>query len=174
MVTATFNQFVSCISSESDASFLVSLYKCFTDSLLVISGRFNLPQEYRYGVIDATKHQLQVLADKRKRRSIRPARAGEVDGLDTEDVGLYEKLEEFMLQEKERLLSEFRMGMRNKYWGLRFQVPGIWGRMIGMMMILMFDDWFMILHRLRCPCFLLSQMEIWYICCFSIACFCLC
>ena len=110
MVTATFNQLVSCIRSESDASFLVSLYKCFTDSLLVIGGRFNLPQEYRYSIIDATKHQLQVLADKRKGRSIRLARAGEVDGLDKEDVSLYEQLEEFMLQEMERLLSELLDG----------------------------------------------------------------
>jgi len=64
MVTAMFNQLVSCIHSESDVSFLVPLYKCFTDSLLVIGGHFNLPQEYRYSIIDATK--LQVPADKRK------------------------------------------------------------------------------------------------------------
>ena len=161
MVTAMFNQFVSCISSEYDAFFLVSLYQCFTDSLLVIGGHFNLSQEYCYGIINTTKHQLQVLADKQKRWSIQPARAGEIDGLDMEDVDLYEKLEEFILQEKKRLLSKFWMGMRNKYWGLQFQVLGIWGQMIGMIMILMFDDWFMILHRLGCPCFLLSQIEIW-------------
>jgi len=56
-----------------------------------------------------------------------------------------------MLQEMERLLSEFLGG--NKYWGLRFQVSGIWVQMIGMMMmmitILIFDDWFIILHRLE-------------------------
>ena len=110
MVTATFNQLVSCIRSESDASFLNSLYKCFTDSLLVIGGRLNLPQEYRHTIIDITKHHLQALADKRKGRSIRLTRIGEVDGLDKEDVSLYEQLEEFMLQEMERLSSELLDG----------------------------------------------------------------
>ena len=110
MVTATFNQLVSCIRSESDASFLVSFDKYFTDSLLVIGGRFNLPQEYHYSIIDATKHQLQVLADKWKGWSIRLARAGEIDGLDKEDVSLYKQLEEYMLQKMERLLSELLYG----------------------------------------------------------------
>ena len=81
MVTTTVHQLVFCIRSESDASFLVSFYKCFTDSLLVIGGRFNLPPEYCYCIVDATKHQLQVLVDKRKGRSIRPEGSGEVDGL---------------------------------------------------------------------------------------------
>jgi len=110
MVTATFNQLVSCIRSESDASFLVSLYKCFTDSLLVIGGRLNLPQEYRHNIIYITQHQLQVLADKRKGRSIQLTRVGGIDGLDKEDVSLYEQLEEFMLQEMERLSSELLDG----------------------------------------------------------------
>ena len=110
MVTATFNQLVCCIRSESDASFLVSLYKCFTDSLLVIGGHLNLPQEYRHSIIDITKHHLQALADKRKGRSIRLTRIGEVDGLDKEDVSLYEQLEEYMLQEMERLSSELLDG----------------------------------------------------------------
>jgi len=110
MVTATFNQLVCCIRSESDASFLVSLYKCFTDSLLVIGGRLNLPQECRHSIIDITKHHLQALADKRKGRSIRLTRIGEVDGLDKEDVSLYEQLEEYMLQEMERLSSELLDG----------------------------------------------------------------
>ena len=61
------SRLVSCICSRYDA-----LYRCFTDSLLVISGRFNFPQIYRYGIIDATKHQRQVV-DKWKGRSIRLA-----------------------------------------------------------------------------------------------------
>ena len=110
MVTAIFNQLVSCISSESDTSFLVPFYKCFTDSLLIIGGYFNLPQEYYYSIIDATKNQLQVPADKQKGWSIQLARAGEVDGWDKEDISLYKQLEEFMLQEMKRLLSELLDG----------------------------------------------------------------
>ena len=56
-----------------------------------------------------------------------------VDGLDREDVALYEHLEEFILQEVERLLPELLD---------RNEKPEF------------------ILHRLGCPCFSLSQMEI--------------
>ena len=65
-----FSRLVSCICSRYDA-----LYRCFTDSLLVISGCFNFPQIYCYGIIDAAKYQWQVV-DKRKGRSIRLAWAG--------------------------------------------------------------------------------------------------
>jgi len=54
------SRLVSCICSQYDA-----FYRCFTDSLLVIGGHFNFPQKYCYGIIDATKHQHQVV-DKRK------------------------------------------------------------------------------------------------------------
>ena len=64
------SRLVSCICSWYDA-----LYKCFTDSLLIIDGHFNFPQEYRYGIIDAAKYQWQVV-DKQKRQSIRLAWAG--------------------------------------------------------------------------------------------------
>ncbi|KXN84279.1 Importin-5 [Leucoagaricus sp. SymC.cos] len=66
MVTATFHQLITCICTEPDSSFLASLYKCFSESLQVIGGPSNLPQEYHVGIIDSTKNQLQVLADKRK------------------------------------------------------------------------------------------------------------
>ena len=98
-----FSRLVSCICSRYDA-----LYRCFTDSLLVISGRFNFPQIYHYGIIDATKHQHQV-------------------------VDKYEHLEEFMLQEVERLLPELLDETEKSEF---------------------------ILHKLGYPCFLLSQMEI--------------
>ena len=97
-----FYRLVSCICSRYNA-----LYRCFTDSLLVISGRFNFPQIYRYGIIDATKHQHQV-ADK------------------------YKHLEEFILQEMERLLPELLD---------RTEKPEF------------------ILHRLGCLCFSLSQWK---------------
>ena len=51
-----FFRLVSCICSWYD-----TLYRCFTDSLLIISGRFNFSQIYHYGIIDATKHQCQVV-----------------------------------------------------------------------------------------------------------------
>jgi len=54
------SRLVSCIYSQYDA-----LYRCFTDSLLVIGDCFNFPQEYCYGIIDATKYQYQVV-DKQK------------------------------------------------------------------------------------------------------------
>ncbi|XP_006460617.1 hypothetical protein AGABI2DRAFT_220702 [Agaricus bisporus var. bisporus H97] len=103
MVTATFNQLISCIRSEPDSSFLASLYKCFTESLQVIGGPTNLPQEYHIGIIDATKHQLQALADKRRSRANRLA--GDPD-IDREDIALYEQFEEFELQEMDKLLKD--------------------------------------------------------------------
>ena len=54
------SRLVSCIYSQYDA-----LYRYFTDSLLVIGGCLNFPQEYCYGIIDATKHHHQVV-DKQK------------------------------------------------------------------------------------------------------------
>jgi hypothetical protein len=104
MVTATFNQLISCIRTEPDSSFLASLYKCFTESLQVIGGPSNLPQEYHVGIIDATKHQLQALADKRRSRANRLA--GDPD-VDKEDIVLYEQFEEFSLQEMDKMLGDF-------------------------------------------------------------------
>lgn len=104
MVTATFNQLITCIRSEPDSSFLASLYKCFTESLQVIGGPSNLPQEYHSGITDATKHQLQALADKRKSRTNRLA--GDPQHVDKDDIALYEQFEEFALQEMDALLVE--------------------------------------------------------------------
>jgi hypothetical protein len=103
MVTATFNQLITCIRSEPDASFLASLYKCFSESVSVLGGPSNLPQEYHLGIIESTKHQLQVLADKRKMRAQRLA--GDPD-VDKEDIALYEQFEEFALQEMDKVLEE--------------------------------------------------------------------
>ena len=50
------SKLVSRICSQYDA-----LYRCFTDSLLVIDGHFNFQQEYCYSIIDVIKHQCQVM-----------------------------------------------------------------------------------------------------------------
>jgi len=97
-----FYRLVSCICSRYDA-----LYRCFTDFLLIISGHFNFLQIYCYGIINATKHQHQV-------------------------VDKYKHLEEFMLQEVERLLPKLLDGTEKPEF---------------------------ILHRLGCPCFSLPQWK---------------
>ncbi|KXN84686.1 Importin subunit beta-3 [Leucoagaricus sp. SymC.cos] len=103
MVTTTFHQLIACIHTEPNPSFLASLYKCFSESLQVIGGPSNLPQEYHVGIIDSTKHQLQVLADKRKSRANRLAGDPKAD---KEDIALYEQFEEFALQEMDKLLVD--------------------------------------------------------------------
>src|ERR1700733_3337152 len=96
MVSASFLQLINCISSESDSSFLASLYKYFTDSLRVIGGPPSLSQEFRDGIIEATKRQLQALADKRKSRAQRPMSDLEDD---KEDLALLEEMEDFALED---------------------------------------------------------------------------
>ncbi|KAF5368152.1 hypothetical protein D9615_010189 [Tricholomella constricta] len=61
MVSATFHQLISCISTEHDASFLASLYKCFNDAMRVIGGAGALPREYNEGVVDGHLHQDQAI-----------------------------------------------------------------------------------------------------------------
>ncbi|KDQ51416.1 hypothetical protein JAAARDRAFT_185002 [Jaapia argillacea MUCL 33604] len=104
MVNASFTQLVNCISSESDSSFLASLYKCFTDSLRVIGGPSSLPPEIQTGIIEATKRQLQTLADRRKSRSSRPA--AEIED-EKEDLALIEEMEEFAFEDMEKMLKCF-------------------------------------------------------------------
>jgi len=101
MVSATFHQIINCIGSENDPSFLASLFKCFTDSLKVLGGPTALSQEFRNGVVEATKRQLQTLADKRKTRSQRPA--SELAD-DKEDLALIEEIEDFALEDMAKLL----------------------------------------------------------------------
>ncbi|KAI0782934.1 ARM repeat-containing protein [Abortiporus biennis] len=103
MVTASFSQLVHCIGSESDASFLASLYKCFSDSLRVV-GVSSLSQEIHDGLIEITKRQLQSLADRRKARAARPA-AELAD--DKEDIMLIEEMEEFALEDMSKTLMAF-------------------------------------------------------------------
>ncbi|RDB16214.1 Importin subunit beta-3 [Hypsizygus marmoreus] len=103
MVSATFHQLITCINTEHDSSFLASLYKCFTDSLRVIGGPAALPREYNDGIIEATKHQLQSLADRRKGRANRAASLG-TEG-DKEEMALLEEIEDFALEDMAKMLA---------------------------------------------------------------------
>ena len=123
MVAATFQQLITCISGESDASFLASLYKCFTDVLVVGGGLSALAPEFQGGIIDATARQLQNLAEKRKSRATRAGAeigGGGVGGgstgnaeLDAEgdpdddDLALLEEMEDFALEDMARMLVYF-------------------------------------------------------------------
>lgn len=105
MVSATFHQLITCIDTEHDSSFLASLYKCFTDSMRVIGGPAALPHEYHEGVIEATKRQLQTVADRRKGRANRAA-SSEGDH-DREEMALLEEIEDFALEDMGRMLTAF-------------------------------------------------------------------
>ncbi|KAJ6514536.1 armadillo-type protein [Mycena vulgaris] len=104
MVTATFLQLINGISTEHDASFLSSLYKCFNDSLRIIGGPSALSPEFQNGVMEATKQQLQGLADKRRARKARPASDLEED---KEDIALLEEIEDFALEDMTKMLAVF-------------------------------------------------------------------
>ncbi|TFY78196.1 hypothetical protein EWM64_g5813 [Hericium alpestre] len=102
MVSATFSQLINCISTETDSSFLSSLYKCFADCLRVLGGTSALPSEFQNGLIEATKRQLQTLADKRKVRAGR--NPSEIED-EKEDLALIEEMEDFALEDMAKLLS---------------------------------------------------------------------
>jgi importin-5 len=116
MVSVTFQQLITCISTETDSSFLASLYKCFTDSLMVIGGPASLAPDFVLGIMEATKRQLQALADKRKGRAARSANGGrggrDVNGdgdidADDEDLALLEEMEDFALEDMAKMLTCF-------------------------------------------------------------------
>ncbi|KAG5635297.1 hypothetical protein H0H81_011779 [Sphagnurus paluster] len=103
MVSATFHQVINCINTEHDSSFLASLYKCFNDAMRVIGGVAALPKEYNDGVVEATKHQLQSIADRRRGRAARAASS--TDGPDKEELALLEEIEDFALEDMGRMLT---------------------------------------------------------------------
>lgn len=102
MVTASFTQLVNCINRETDASFLASLYKCFADSLKVIDGPSSLTPEIQSGVVEATKRQLQTIADRRRARAGRPATELADE---KEDVMLMEEMEDYALEDVAKMLQ---------------------------------------------------------------------
>lgn len=103
MVSATFHQLINCVTTEHDPSFLASLYKCLNDCVRVIGGAGALPQEYNDGIVEATKQQLQALADRRKGRANR-AGSGTGEGPDKEEMSLMEEIEDFALEDMGKML----------------------------------------------------------------------
>jgi len=104
MVSATLSQLVNCIAAEGDSSFLASLYKCFRQGVLLIGGPSNLTPQIHDGVMEATRRQLQSLADKRKARAARPAQEIEEE---KEDLMLVEEMEDFALEDMGKMLATF-------------------------------------------------------------------
>ncbi|KAG6825124.1 hypothetical protein H0H92_004620 [Tricholoma furcatifolium] len=114
MVSAAFNHLIASIRREHDSSFLSSLYKCLNDCIRVVGGPAALPKEYLDGIIDATKHQLQILADRRRGRANRVqnmnnggvgAGAGVFGDEDKEEMALMEEVEEFVLEDMSKMLG---------------------------------------------------------------------
>lgn len=58
------------------------------ESLQVLGSPSNLPLEYHSGITEATKQQLQALANKRKSHTNRLA--GDPQHIDRDDIALYE------------------------------------------------------------------------------------
>jgi importin-5 len=104
MVTATLSQLVNCIAAEGDSSFLASLYKCFRQSMLVIGGPSSITPQIHDGIMEATRRQLQSLADKRKARAAKLAQDIEEE---KEDLMLVEEMEDFALEDMGKMLATF-------------------------------------------------------------------
>jgi hypothetical protein len=101
MIPASLTKLIYCVQIETDASFVSSLYKSVADALRVV-GIPALTPELSNALVDATKHQLQSLADKRKQRSQRATSELEDD---REELALLEEMEDFALEDMEKLLK---------------------------------------------------------------------
>lgn len=106
MASATFLQLINSISTEQDATFLASLYKNFTEAVRVIGGPEALSQQFLDGIIEATKRQLSLLADKRKLRAAK-AQSSNVMDLDRDDLSLVEEIEDYALDDMAKALVIF-------------------------------------------------------------------
>lgn len=104
MVSATLSQLVNCTATEGDSSFLASLYRCFWQCITVLDGAANLTPQIHDGIMEATRRQLQSLADRRKSRANRPAQ--EIDE-EKEDLMLLEEMEDFALEDMAKMLTAF-------------------------------------------------------------------
>ncbi|KAF9552116.1 hypothetical protein CPC08DRAFT_714893 [Agrocybe pediades] len=103
MVSAVFTELIRCIGTGHDSTFLASLYKYFSESVLVIGGPEALPQPFHKDIIEATKRQLHSLADRRKPRA---ARANSIQvganitaDSDRDEMALVEEMEDFALED---------------------------------------------------------------------------
>ncbi|KAF5347677.1 hypothetical protein D9758_014842 [Tetrapyrgos nigripes] len=122
MVSATLHQLINIISDEHDASFLASLFKAFTDCVQLLGGPSTcLSQEYHDGIIEATKRQLHIIAQKRRAREAGRASRGAGMGMgmdvggnihpngldedDREDLALLEEMEDFALEDMGKMLK---------------------------------------------------------------------
>lgn len=101
MVTNVVQHVASVIAQETDSTFLASLFKCGTDCLRAWG---DVKAETRLALENATKQQLQALADKRKARGTRTAAEIEEE---REDLALLEEMEEFALEEMAKMLGLF-------------------------------------------------------------------
>jgi len=106
MVSATFTQLINCINAEQDSSFLASVYKCFTDSMRVLGGPTMLPTEFADGIIEAMKHQLHSMADRRKARAQQATGAVTLED-SREELSLMEEIEDFTLEDMAKMLQCF-------------------------------------------------------------------
>ena len=106
MVTASLHRLIKCLRTESDPSFVSSLYRSIADSLRVVGMVFLTP-DLIHGLLDATKAQLTTLAERRKARGSRvhgQADENAADDDDREEIALLEEMEEFALEDMEKTL----------------------------------------------------------------------
>ena len=95
------------VSAPKSTKFLASLYTYFSEALRVVGGPDALSPQFHEEIIEAIKHQLHSLADKRKARAVRandPAFAAEVD---RDEMALVEEMEDFALEDMGKMLSTF-------------------------------------------------------------------
>ncbi|KAF8521902.1 ARM repeat-containing protein [Hysterangium stoloniferum] len=103
MLNSVFSELVDDIGKEEDPSFLASAYKCFTDSTRVV-GQESLPPAVYEGILRSTQNQIQMLAQKRKRRAEKSPRELQEE---RDDVALLEEMEEFAFEEMGKMLQFF-------------------------------------------------------------------
>jgi hypothetical protein len=101
--SAVFQQLITVISQEPDASYLASLYKCFHDTSLLISPS-RIPPTFIDALFKATSSQLHAIAQKRKNRQGMSERQLEEE---REDLALTEEMEDFALEDMGKVIRLF-------------------------------------------------------------------
>ncbi|EGO00640.1 hypothetical protein SERLA73DRAFT_166917 [Serpula lacrymans var. lacrymans S7.3] len=103
MVSATLAQLTNCITIETDVSFVASYYRSYGDALRVLGGGAAITPEILNPIVEATKVQLQVLAERRKTRSQRPASDLEDE---KHELALIEEMEDFALEDMGKMVKQ--------------------------------------------------------------------